>query len=87
MGPKHHKAFNILKEKLTNASLLQNYDSQKPLVLQADASTKGLRAALLHENKPVYFISKAPQPCQRKYVTIELKALPVGWAMKNSITT
>ena len=54
------EAFNALKEELTSAPVLQYYDPKKPLVLQMDASSKGLSTVLLQESHPVYFTSR---PC------------------------
>ena len=76
------EAFNALKEEITSAPVLQYYDPKKPLVLQMDASSKGLSAVLLQENQPVYFTSKALSPCQQFYVAHELEALTVGWSVE-----
>ena len=58
------------------------YDPRKPAVLQMDASTQGLVAVLIQQNKPIYFASKAPQESQKKCVVIELEALAMSWAVK-----
>ena len=81
-GPEHKEAFNALKEELTSASVLQYYDPKKSLVLQMDASAKGLSTVLLQESQPVYFTSEALSPCQWSYVALKLEALAVGWAVK-----
>ena len=51
-------------------------------ILQTDASTKGLGACLLQEEKPIYFASKALTETQRGYVTIEIESLAVAWAVE-----
>ena len=53
------------------------------MILQKDASIKGLGACLLQEGKPIYFASKALTEAQKRYVAIELKSLAVAWAMEN----
>ena len=44
---------------LTSEKRLQYYDSRKPIVIQTDASTAGLGAALLQEDKPVAYASRS----------------------------
>ena len=52
------------------------------MILQTDASIKGLGACLLQEGKPIYFTSKALTEAQKGYVAIELESLAVVWAME-----
>ena len=52
------------------------------MVVQTDASCKGLGACLLQNQKPVYFASRALSEMQKGYVAIELKSLAVAWAME-----
>ena len=47
-----------------------------------DASTKGLGACLLQDEKPIYFASKALTEMQRGYVAIEIESLAVAWAVE-----
>ena len=58
------------------------YNPRKETILQTDASTKGLGACLLQDNKPIYFASKALTEMQRGYVTFEIESLAVAWAVK-----
>jgi len=56
----HEKAFNLLKDKLTNAPLpcLPNFD--KAFEIECDAFDVGIRVALMQDSKPVaYFNEKA----------------------------
>ena len=46
-----HKAFDKMKTILTLECHLQYYDEEKLLIVQCDASQRGLRAALLQEGK------------------------------------
>jgi hypothetical protein len=56
-------AFNMLKDKLTHASLLQLPDFNKTFELECDASGIGLGGVLLQEGKPVaYFSEKLSGP-------------------------
>ena len=52
------------------------------MILQTDASIKGLGACLMQQAKPVYFTSKALTETQKGYVAIELESLVVVWAME-----
>ena len=68
------------KKEITSAPVVNYYDSTKPVVLQMDAWLKG--AILLQNNKSVYFASKALQASEKKYVTMELEALSISWAVE-----
>ena len=81
-GPEHDEAFSLIKKELTAAPILAYYNPKKPMVLQTDASCKGLGACLLQNEKPVYFASKALTEMQKGYVAIELESLGVTWAME-----
>ena len=47
----------LFRQLVTNAPILSYYDSKKPLMIQCDASEKGLGAALLQEGQPIDFAS------------------------------
>ena len=81
-GPEHNEAFTLIKKEITAAPILAYYNSKKLTVLQTDASSKGLGACLLQNEKPVYFTSKALTETQKGYVAIELESLAVAWAME-----
>ena len=52
------------------------------MILQTNASCKGLGACLLQNQRPVYFASRALTETQKGYVAIELESLAVAWAME-----
>ena len=81
-GPEHNQAFNNIKREIVQAPILKYYDLKKETVLQTDASIKRLGACLLHDGHPIYFASKSLQDAECRYVTIELEALAVAWAME-----
>jgi hypothetical protein len=60
---RQENAFNMLKDKLTHAPLLQLLDFNKTFELECDASGIGLCGVLLQERKPVaYFSEKLSGP-------------------------
>ena len=81
-GPEHNHAFDSIKKEIVQAPILRYYNLQKKTVLLTDASIKDLGASLLEDGHPVYFASKSLQDAEHGYVTIELKALAVTWAME-----
>ena len=54
--------------------ILAYYNPQKEMILQTDASSKGLGACLLQEGKPIYFASKTFTEAQQGYVAIKLES-------------
>ena len=81
-GPEHNQAFNNIKKEIVEAPILRYYDPKKEIVLQTDASIKGLGTCLLQDRYPIYFASKSLHDAEHGYVAIELKALAVAWAME-----
>ena len=81
-GPEHQESFEALKKELIRALVLAYYNPRKETVLQTDASTKGLGACLLQDDKPIYFASKVLMETQQGYVTIEIESLAIAWAVE-----
>ena len=81
-GPEHQESFNMFKKELVRAPVLTYCNPRKETVLQTDASTKGLGACLLQDEKPIYFASKALTKMQRGYVAIEIESLVVAWPVE-----
>ena len=72
------KPLTTLKKEIVQAPILRYYDPKKEIVLQTDASMKGLGACLLQDGHPVYFTSKSLQDAEHGYVAIELEVLAVA---------
>ena len=81
-GPEHQESFAMLKKEIIRVPILAYYNPQKETVLQTDASTKGLGACLLQDEKPIYFASKALTETRRGYIAIEIKSLAVAWGVE-----
>ncbi|XP_060079959.1 uncharacterized protein K02A2.6-like [Ylistrum balloti] len=71
------EAFQTLIQMVSAAPVLQFYDSSKPLTLSVDASSKGLGAVLVQEEKPVAYASRALTTTQQKYSQIEKETLAI----------
>ena len=76
------KAFQEVKDILTNAPVLAYYDVKKPVTVTCDASKYGLGAALLQEDKPVAFASRALTDAETRYAQIEKELLAVVFAFE-----
>lgn len=74
------QAFERVKQMVTKAPVLRYYDMHKPLVIQCDASEKGLGAALLQEDHPLAYVSRALTDTETRYAQIEKELLAVVYA-------
>ncbi|CAC5387636.1 unnamed protein product [Mytilus coruscus] len=70
-------SFNKLKDMATNAPILSYYDPKQTLTLNVDASSKGLGAVLLQNDKPIAYASRALTPTQQRYAQIEKETLAI----------
>ncbi|XP_022099493.1 uncharacterized protein LOC110984016 [Acanthaster planci] len=73
----HQKAFDHVKSLITAECTLTYFNPHKPTVVQVDASSKGLGAALLQDGKPIAFASKALTATEQRYANIERELLAV----------
>ena len=73
--PDHEHYLTLLKSEISNNNTLAFYDPKKHTSIEVDASTKGLGAALLQDDKPIAFASKALTKSQANYSNIEREAL------------
>ena len=81
-GPEHKSAFHLIKKEIVAAPILAYYNPNKPMILQTNASCKGLGTCLFQNQRPVYFASRGLRETQKGYVAIELESLAVTWAME-----
>ena len=73
----YQTCYNELKNAISDQSCLKYYDANTPTELQVDASQKGLGAALVQNQQPIVFASKALNECQSRYSNIEREMLAV----------
>ncbi|CAB4030234.1 Hypothetical predicted protein [Paramuricea clavata] len=60
--------------------LLKFYEPEKELVIQCDASEGGLGAALLQDDRPIAYASRALNSTERNYAQIEKELLAIVFA-------
>ena len=71
----YQDAFDTVKKMVCMDMTLQYFDAHKPVIIQVDASQKGLGAALLQDGCPIAFASKALTPTEQCYANIEREML------------
>ncbi|KAK7907206.1 hypothetical protein WMY93_015818 [Mugilogobius chulae] len=74
------RAFDTLKEHMSNPPVLSYYDVSKHVTLTCDASQYGLGAACLQEGKPVAYASRTLTDTETRYAQIEKELLAVVFA-------
>jgi hypothetical protein len=81
------KAFEILKDALTQAPILRAPNFNEPFILEVDACDYGLGAVLTQEydNKKfvVAYASRTQTAAERNYFPTEKEALAIYWATKH----
>ena len=77
-----NQSFQEIKTLLKRASSkpLGYYDRKKAVIVQADASLRGLGACLIQDDRPIAFASKSLTGAESEYVNIERELLAVVFA-------
>lgn len=84
----HQKAFEEIKNKLTNPPLLKHFNPSLKIVVWTDASKIGIAGTLLQKSSedeylhPVSYISRRLNQCEEKYSAIELELLAIVYVME-----
>ena len=80
------KSFEEVKQLVTVAPILSYYNPKEELVIQCDASQKGLEAALLQKGKPIAYAGRALTDTEMRYAQIEKEMLAIVFS-RNFIST
>ena len=85
-GKEQQKAFDKLKQLFTSAPILRNPDSNKPFIVETDASNFAVGAVLSQEFDgklhPIAFLSKSLTKCQRNYQIYDKELLAIKVALE-----
>lgn len=76
------KAFQTIKEKISNSARLSYYDPTKELILENDASEYGLGSTMLQQEKPIAYASRALSDTEKNYAQIEKEMLAIVYALE-----
>ena len=69
-----------VKDAIAEETLLAHFDPSQPVVIETDASLKGLGAVMKQNGKPVRFMSKSLTQAESNYSNIERELLAVLFA-------
>lgn len=78
----HTNEFNKIKDVLSTQPVLGNFDSNKAICIQTDASKDGIGCCLLQEKRPIYHASRSLTDCEKRYAQCEKEFLAVTFACK-----
>ena len=76
----YEAAFQQVKQAIVSDTTLRYFNPSLPVTIQVDASQVGLGAALLQNNKPIAFASKALTNAGHRYANIERDASSCLWS-------
>ena len=77
------EAFIKVKKNIIEAPLIIYFNPDKELVLQVDSSKDGLGAALLPDEKPIEYASRAPTSAEQNWAQIEKETLAVVFGLEH----
>ena len=75
-------AVDTVKKAIASAGVLKYLHPTKEIVVQCDASSLGLGAAILQDGKPVAFASRALSNAERNYSQLEKEMLAIVFALR-----
>ncbi|GKF00530.1 putative reverse transcriptase domain-containing protein, partial [Tanacetum coccineum] len=81
-GEDQETAFQLLKQKLCEASILALLEGNDDFVVYCDASYQGLGAMLMQIEKVIAYASRQLKPNEENYTTHDLKFGAVVFALK-----
>ena len=76
------EAMTQVKKLTTESLVIAYYDPQSELVVECDASERGMGAALLQNGKPIGYASRALTSTETRYAQIEKECLAIVFALE-----
>ena len=76
------EAMRKVKEILSSDTTLKLFEVDKPITIQADASSTGLEACLMQNDQPVAYASRSLTDCETKYAQLEKELLAIVFAVE-----
>ena len=80
--PEMNREFKTVKEAIKQTTELHHFDPKKPVIIETDASKKGLGTCLIQDDKPVRFASKSLTTAESNYSNIERELLAMLFAVE-----
>jgi hypothetical protein len=81
-GREQQKAFDEIKQKVSQETLLSFADFEKRFHVYTDASNKQLGEVIMQEGKPLAFFSRKLSSAQTRYTTGEQEVLSIVETLK-----
>jgi hypothetical protein len=78
----HDKAFSQIKHLVMNAPVLRYFDPMKSVVIQCDASSKGLGAVMLQDDHPIAYGSRTLTDTETRYSVMEKEMLAIVFSLE-----
>ena len=78
----YEAAFQQVKQAIVSDTTLRYFNPSLPVTIQVNASQVGLGAALLQDNRPIAFASKALTDAECRYTNIEREMLGVVFGVE-----
>jgi hypothetical protein len=82
VGRRTTKAFDEVKKKVSQETLLPFPDFEKEFHVYTDSSNKQLGAVIMQEGKPLTFYSRELNSAQTRYITGEQELLSIVETLK-----
>ena len=82
--PEAEKAYKKIKKMVSETPLLRYYQPSKELLIEWDASSKGLGAALMQDSQPIGYASRALTSTEQNYAQIEKECLAIVFSVDRS---
>ena len=84
---KQDSALQKIQHMVTEAPVLSYYNPCSELTVQCDASQTGLGAALLQNDRPIEYASRALTEKEKRYAQIEKKKCWLSFSLSNDLTS